>query len=190
MTTTAHAHATFPVPVRSRRLARLSLLAVALAAAALGMWDLIAPMSAGDRLITASDYGLTALGLPYVLALLLAVTALHRMHRGAGGRLGTAGYAVAAAGLAGFLPCVLDSLITGDSEALGPLYMLSMLVSAAGLALFAIASFRARVLPSWAGPLLAVAWLAGGLIGEIVFPGAGLLLAAASVAIAVPLRDR
>ena len=60
----------------------------------------------------------------------------------------------------------------------------------AGLSLFAIGSFRARVLPRWAGPLLPLAWLLGGPLATSAFRGATLILAAAFSVIALTLPDR
>jgi len=59
----------------------------------------------------------------------------------------------------------------------------------AGLILFAIGSFRARVFPRWAGPLLPLAWLLGGPVATAAFRGATLILAAAFIVIALTMPD-
>jgi hypothetical protein len=58
---------------------------------------------------------------------------------------------------------------------------------------FAVGTIRARVLPWWAGPALAVTWLIGGPVGEggpTGFKGSALLLAAVLLTIAIILPGR
>jgi hypothetical protein len=186
MTSLATAVST-PVPVRRRT--RATLLTAASVAAACALVDLLAPPSSGSHLSTAADYAFTALLIPFVLAMLAAITMLHRMQDGRDGRLGKAGYIAASIALAAFIPCAIDSLATGNAQALGPLYILAILGSIAGLILFAIGSFRARVLPRWAGPLLPLAWLLGGPVATAALRGATLILAAALTLIALTLAD-
>jgi hypothetical protein len=174
-----------PVPVRRRR-ARATLLTAAAVAAACALIDLLAPPSSGSHLSTAADYAFTALLFPFVLATIAVITLLHRMQDG---RLGKAGYIAASVALAAFIPCGIDSLATGNAQALGPVYILAILGSLAGLILFAIGSFRARLLPRWAGPLLPLAWLLGGPLATGAVRGATLILAAAYTVIALTLPD-
>jgi hypothetical protein len=178
-----------PVPARPRR-TRPMLLTAAAVAAATALVDLLAPPSSGSHLSGAADYAFTALLFPFVLATFAAITMLHRMQDGKDGRLGLAGYIAASVALAAFIPCGIDSLATGNAQALGPVYILAILGSLAGLSLFAIGSFRARVLPRWAGPLLPLAWLLGGPLATSAFRGATLILAAAFSVIALTLPDR
>ena len=174
-----------PVPVQRRR-TRATLLTAAAVAAACALVDLLAPPSSGSHLSTAADYAFTALLSPFVLATLAAITMLHRMQDGKDGQLG--GWLIAASvALAAFIPCGIDSLATANAQALGPVYILAILGSLAGLILFAIGSFRARVLPRWAGPLLPLAWLLGGPVATDAFRGATLILAAAFTVIALTL---
>jgi hypothetical protein len=187
MTSLATAVST-PVPVRRRR-TRATLLTAASVAAACALVDLLAPPSSGSHLSTAADYTFTALLIPFVLVVLAAIAMLHRMQDGKDGRLGKAGYIAASIALAAFIPCAVDSLATGNAQALGPLYILAVLGSAAGLILFAIGSFRARVIPRWAGPLLPLAWLLGGPVATAAVRGATLILAAAFTLIALALPD-
>jgi hypothetical protein len=177
-----------PVPARRRR-TRATLLTAAAVAAACALVDLLAPPSSGSHLSTAADYSFTALLIPFVLATLAAITMLHRMQDGKDGRTGMAGYITASIALAAFIPCAIDSLATGNAQALGPLYILAILGSVAGLILFAIGSFRGRGLPRWACPLLPLAWLLGGPVGAAALRGATLILAAAFTVISLTLPD-
>ena len=174
------------VPAQRRR-TRATLLTAAAVAAGCALADLLAPPSSGSHLSTAADYAYTALLFPFVLAMIAVVTMLHRMQDGNDGRAGKTGYIVASVALAAFIPCGIDSLATGNAQALGPVYILAILGSFAGLILFAIGSFRARVLPRWAAPLLPLAWLLGGPLATASFRGATLILAAAYTAIALTL---
>ena len=187
MTSLAPALST-PVPVQRRR-TRATLLTAAAVAAATALIDLLAPPSSGSHLSTAADYAFTALLFPFVLAMIAAITMLHRMQHGEDGRAGKAGYITASVALAAFIPCGIDSLATGNAQALSPVYILAILGSVAGLILFAIGSFRARVLPRWAGPLLPLAWLLGGPAATGAVRGATLILAAAFTGIALTLPD-
>ena len=180
------ATASTPVPIQQRR-TRATLLTAAAVAAACALVDLLAPPSSGSHLSTTADYAFTALLIPFVLATIAATTMLHRMQDSKDGQLGKAGYITASVALAAFIPCAIDSLATGNAQALGPVYILAILGSAAGLILFAIGSFRGRVLPRWAGPLLPLAWLLGGPVATAAFRGATLILAAAFTVIALTL---
>ena len=113
-----------PVPVRRRR-TRATLLTVAAVAAACALVDLLAPPSSGSHLSTGADYAFTALLIPFVLAMLAVIRMLHRMQDGMDGRLGKAGYIAASVALAAFIPCAIDSLATGNAQALGPVYILA-----------------------------------------------------------------
>jgi hypothetical protein len=177
-----------PVPVQRRR-TRAMLLTAAAVAAATALVDLLAPPSSGSHLSTAADYAFTALLFPFALAMIAVISMLHRMQDGKDGRLGKVGYIAASVALAAFIPCGIDSPATGNAQALSPVYILAILGSLAGLILFAIGSFRARVLPRWAGPLLPLAWLLGGPVATGAVRGATLLLAAAFTVIALTLPD-
>ncbi|MEV4299741.1 hypothetical protein [Microbispora rosea] len=96
-------------------------------------------------------------------------------------------------GMLGVLPPLAVSLVSGDTEALGLVYLLSMLASLIGLVLFAVGLLRAGVLPWWAGPSPAAGWVVGGPVGEggpLGFGGSALLLAAASLAVAFAVSRR
>lgn len=177
-------------PLASRLTARprRSLMAAAVVFAATALFDLIARPPLGEHHFhAASAYTFTALLIPFAVAMLWALVDL-RACAGDDSRLATAGLKVAGAGLVLFIPCAVASLATANPQALGPLYMLAMLLSLAGTGLLSAALAGAGALPRWAAVALPVAWLFCGPVGEggdpIGFRGAALILAAVSVAIA------
>ncbi|ETK33900.1 hypothetical protein [Microbispora sp. ATCC PTA-5024] len=183
MTAQTHAPASGPRPYL---LARIGLLTGAAAAAALALLDLFTTVPEHDRIVDAADYAFTVDGFPLIGALLVSVAAIHSLHEGRDGRLGTLALILTTAGTIGFVPPLVASLFSADAESLGPLYLLSMLVSLVGVVLFAVALLLAKVLPWWAGFSLAVGWVVGGPVGEggpLGFRGSALLLAAAYVAV-------
>jgi hypothetical protein len=129
-------------------------------------------------------YTFTALLIPFALAMVWALLDL-RSGAPADSRLATAGLRTAATGLILFMPCAITSLATANPRALGPLYILAMLLSLVGTALLSFALARAGALTRWAAVALPAAWLIGGPAGEgAIFRGAALILAAVSIAIA------
>jgi hypothetical protein len=173
-------------------IAETGLICGTLAAAALAAMDLFA-ITSDTRYTSLMDYLFTANGFPFVLGPLLAIIGIHSIQRPRDGLAGRIGFAVMAIGLIGFLPPLVASLITKQADALGPVYFLSMLTSLIGVIVFAAGTIRARVLPWWAGPALAVTWLVGGPVGEggpTGFKGSALLLAAVLLAIAAILPGR
>jgi hypothetical protein len=167
-------------------LAQAGLMTGAASAAALALLDLFTSVPQHDRLIDFADYAFTADGFPFVLGMLVSVAAIHSLHGGRDGKLGSVALVLTTVGMLGFLPPLAVSLVSGDAESLGPVYLLSMLVSLIGLVLFAVALVLGRVLPWWAGPSLAVGWVVGGPVGEggpLGFRGSALLLAAACLAV-------
>ncbi|GAB3146089.1 hypothetical protein [Microbispora hainanensis] len=178
------------LPYRS---AQAGLVTSAAAAAALALLDLFTSVPQHDRLADAADYAFTADGFPLVLGMLAAVAAVHSLHGGRDGRLGSVALILTTVGMVGFLPPLAVSLVSGDAESLGPVYLLSMLVSLIGLVVFAAGLLRARVLRWWAGPSLAIGWVVGGPVGEdgpLGFRGSALLLAAACLAVAFAVSRR
>lgn len=150
-----------------------ALLFGAAAYAASGAADLtLRPPFTDNHLHVAADYMFTALGFPFVLALLLLLASLRKLHAGRDGRLGRIGYSFAIGGLAGLTVALIASLVTADERALSPLYPLASLATFIGVVLYATAAVRARVLPRWVGPAVAAAWIVGGPIA----PGRGLFL--------------
>jgi hypothetical protein len=142
--------------------------------AVIGAFDLATrPPFAGNHLHTAADYTFTALGFPFLVAPLLLFLALRGLHAGRDRRLGSVGFTFVAVGFAGLAVALLASLVTADERALSPLYPLASLATFVGFALYAVAIFRARVLPRGAGLALLAGWLVGGPIA----PGHGFFLA-------------
>jgi hypothetical protein len=160
--------------------------------AATALYDVILRPPLSDHVTHAAvSTAFTALFLPFILATLWALTQLHSSQQQARGRLGTAGFRTAALGLILFIPSAIDSLATGNPDALGPLYLAAMLLSLVGIALLALALVRASVLPRWAALALPAAWLIGGPIGEgQTFRGAALILAATFLAAAATIAKR
>ncbi|MEU6428098.1 hypothetical protein ABZ860_19580 [Microbispora sp. NPDC046973] len=174
-------------------LAQTGLLTGAASAAALALLDLFTSVPQHDRLIDLADYVFAADGFPLALGMLVSAAAIHALHGGRDGRLGSVALVLTTVGMLGFLPPLVASLVSGDTEALGPVYLLSMLASLIGLALFAIGLLRAGMLPWWAGPSLVVGWVVGGPVGEdgpLGFRGSALLLAAACLAVAFAVSRR
>lgn len=177
-----------PVTTRLSTRPRRALIAAAGVFAVTALFDVIARPYLGDhRYHAASVYTFTALLIPFALTMLWALADL-RSTTGVESRLANSGLRIAAAGLILFIPCAIASLATANPRALGPLYMLAMLLSLVGAGLLSYALARAGALARWAAIALPVAWLIGGPIGEggnpIGFRGAALILAAVSVAIA------
>jgi hypothetical protein len=129
--------------------ARAGLYLGAAASTVLGAIMLFAKSSSGDTYHHAADYWITALGIPYMLAPLLFLPALHKLNRGRDGRLGLAGLAISRVGLLTFLPLLTYSLIVGADRSFGPTYILATLATFVGLALFTTGTFRAKMLPPW-----------------------------------------
>jgi hypothetical protein len=141
----------------------------------------IVGMVDNEALVRGGHYVVTALGIPYVVTLLIAVHVLHSLQGGRDGRLGRIGRIMLSCGLIAFLPPFAYGLIAGVAKSVGPTYMLATLASFLGLALFAAGSFNARVLPRWIFPPWVVAWITGGPLAYAAMP---LLLAAVYLTIA------
>lgn len=183
-----------PLTTRMATRPRRSLIAAAGVFAATGLFDLIArPPLGNHHYHAASVYIFTALLIPFALAMLWALADLRFSSRGVS-RLGNIGLRVAAAGLTLFVPCAIASLATANPQALGPVYMLAMLLSLVGTGLLSFALARTGALGRWAAIALPVAWLFCGPIGEggdpIGFRGAALILAVVTVAIAASTAGR
>jgi hypothetical protein len=169
--------------VRSHRRGVIhALLLCAIAYALLAAVDLaMRPPFLDNHLHTGADYTFTAMGYPFTLATLWLFRNLGRMDAWGGRRLGRVGAVIVAVGLVGLTIALTASLVNADERALSPLYPLSSLLTFLGYILFAIAAARARVLPRWAGPALAVAWIVAGPIA----PGRGLFLVQTVVCVLV-----
>lgn len=80
-------------------------------------------------------------------------------------------------------------IVIGQEYVLGPLYPIGAVLSRLGLILWAIAAYRAGVLPRWLGPVLALAWVIAPPLGPIptVF-ALPIVWAAAAIALRPPAR--
>jgi hypothetical protein len=141
----------------------------------------------GDHFRYAADYAYTALGIPYMLAPLILLPAVHSVQQGRDGRLGRIGLGITSIGLVAFLALFPIGLIIARATSLGPTYILATLATFIGMTLFGIGSYRAGLLPRWIPPLWVVAWIVG---GPLAIDGAPLLLAGVYVTIAVVLPGR
>lgn len=175
---------------RPHRRPQLALLAGAVVFAATGLFDLATHPSTQHGLRTYKEYVFTALLIPFALAALWALTDLHTLQCGRGGRLARVGLRIAAVGLLAFIVDAIVTLASASTDTAGPLYPLAMLISLIGIGLLAAASIRASVLPRWAGPAIAIAWVIGGPVGEGgILRGTALILAAVFGSVAVALPD-
>lgn len=174
---------------------RRGLIAATGAFAVTALFDLIARPPLGDHTYhLASAYVMTALLIPFALGMLWALVELRTSVR-PDSHLATTGLRIAAVGLLLFIPCAISSLATANPQALGPVYMVAMLLSLIGTGLLSLALARVGTLPRWAAVAFPLAWLLGGPAGEGGDPigrGAALILAAICLAIAatVPVRAR
>lgn len=172
------------------------LVSMAVVAAVTGVFDLVARPRAGtEGLVAARDYGFTFLLIPFAGAMVAVLFALHRMTGGRDGRSGQVGLVVSGVGMLGFVVAAVLTLATADASSGGPLYPLAMLATLVGMVLMSIGWVASRTSPRWVLPLLAVAWLFGGPVGEgtggpLSFRGAALILAVmcATVAVVLPRR--
>jgi len=163
----------------------VALLVAAAVFTAIAAFDLIAHPAEQGALRTYKEYILTATVIPAAFVVLWVLTALERLHVGYESRLGRVGLGIAAIGL---VALVVDGVVTlagGSTDAGGPLYPIAMLATLVGIVLMAIHWYRARVLPRWAGPTLALGWFLG---ATPILGSAFLILVAAFLAIAAGLR--
>jgi hypothetical protein len=174
---------------RSTALARAqtSLYVGATAAVALASIILFVPTSTDDASFHhIGDYFLTAVGIPFVLAPAFLLPTLRTLQGGRDGRLGLAGVLAMWVGAVVLTAMFVYGLIAATGGSLGPTYVIASAVTIVGVLLFAIGSWRARLLPRWLLAAWPIAWAIGGLL-PILGPGP-LLLAAVYVAMAVLLQ--
>ena len=168
--------------------AQASLYAGAACAAGLAAM-LFVPTAADDGPFRhVGDYVLTALGIPFLLALALLLPALRALQHGRDGVLGRAGIAATGAGALVLVAMFVYGLIAATGSPLGPTYVIASVATDVGVILFAAGSWRAGLLPRWFLVAWPIAWTVGGTL-PILFPGP-VLLAAVYVAMAVLLPRR
>jgi len=160
----------------------------AAAAVALALISLFVTTSSDDKFHHIGDYFLTADGIPYVVALLVLLPAMRELQARRGGRFGFVGTVFASVGAVVLLGMFVYGLIAESGGSLGPTYVLASLATIIGVVLFAIGSWRAKLLPRWLVLAWPIAWLFGSML-PLAGPGP-LLLAAAYIAMAVVLPRR
>jgi hypothetical protein len=149
----------------SARTAAVGAVILAIGCVVLAYMDFFVTTSEG-KFVSAADFVYLFDMYPLLVGLFLLAHGLRGVQAGRDGKLGTAGFVVLCIGLAGLAITGVDSAITQNAEALGPVYMLSTFASFIGLILITIAALRARVLPWWTTPLLTVGWIVGGTVGD------------------------
>lgn len=169
------------------RLAQLSVVlgvAAVVVFAAVGM--LFSTISEGDFKYTA-DYWYTGVGVPIALAGIGLTLGVHKLQRGADGRLGTIGLLVNVVALTELSVQLLSSVIAGAELRWGPMYIVCSFLTFLGVALLAAGSWRTGLLPKWMLGAWPVLWILG------TFAGTGpmaLLLAVFLVVLGVTLTRR
>ena len=106
-------------------------------------------------------HGSYADGVTWLLALILSVvalTGLQRRQEGRAGRLGQVGYWLIVVPFVVAAVWDLAQLIVGSRIAV-PVFPIYVFASRLGFIFWAIAAYRARVLPRWLGPAFALAWV-------------------------------
>jgi hypothetical protein len=181
-----------PSTLASRRLAArrhptAALLTAAAIFIAIAVFDLVAHPADQGALRTYKEYVLTATILPGVWAVMWVLAALDELHGIHNGRLGRTGLRITTIGLLGLVVDSIVTLASGFTNTIGPLYPVAMLASLIGIVLMAVEWYRARALPRWTGPTLALGWFLGAtpVLGS---GGAFFILAAVFLAIAAGLR--
>lgn len=112
----------------------------------------------GPRLEVHASYADAVTFLLGLVLSVLALTGLHRRQAGRAGRLGQVGYWLIVVPFALVAVWDMAELIVGGGIAV-PVYPIYAVVSRLGFILWGIAAYRAKVLPRWLGPVLALAWV-------------------------------
>jgi hypothetical protein len=142
----------------------------------------------GQRLVleTTGSYALFAVFAAALALTIPALVALHAHQRGADGRLGAAGVAVACAGVAGQFVVISAILVNGGDgpwfDIAAPVAILTWLV---GSILLGVAVHRAKLMPGWVGAGLPIAMLLAIVFAELgssVLTGAYLIAVGAGIA--------
>jgi hypothetical protein len=106
-------------------------------------------ISGGGHFEYTADYWYTASGLPIAVGGIGTLLGVHRLQRGADGRLGAVGAWVGVVALAVLFVQLLASVITSVEQQWGPSYIVCTALAFVGHALLAAGSWRTRVLPRW-----------------------------------------
>jgi hypothetical protein len=108
-----------------------------------------------------ADYWLTANGLPFALAGIGMVLAVHRLHHGADGRLGTVGTWINTVALVELFVQCTASLFEASEVRWGPSYPIFTALTFVGVALVAAGAWRAGLVPRWLLGVWPLAWVLG-----------------------------
>jgi hypothetical protein len=108
-----------------------------------------------------ADYWLTANGLPFALAGIGITLAVHRLHHGADGRLGTVGTWLNTIALVELAAQCSASVVEGAELRWGPSYPVFTALTFLGVALVAAGSWRAGLLPRWVLGIWPLTWVLG-----------------------------
>jgi hypothetical protein len=173
---------------RALHQAEIALLVAIAAGIPFALLGLLAALTPNDHHFRhAADYWYTGLGIPYLVAPIVLLTALHSLHRGRDGRLGQLGLTMTAVALGTIVALLPYSLVAGTTAGTGPAYPIAALAADAGMLLFCIGALRARLLPRPLVTAWLIAWTLGGALG----PAWGTpLLVLLYLAIALVLPDK
>ncbi|TXL61316.1 hypothetical protein [Aeromicrobium terrae] len=108
-----------------------------------------------------ADYWLTGNGLPFALAGIGMVLAVHRLHHGADGRLGTVGTWINTIALVELFVQCTASLFESSEVRWGPSYPVFTALTFLGVALVAAGAWRAGLVPRWLLGVWPLAWVLG-----------------------------
>ncbi len=97
----------------------------------------------------------------------VALTGIQSTQEGRTGLLARLGLWLTGVSFAALIVQSVAGIVIGQEYVLGPLYPIGALLSRLGLILWAIATYRADVLPRWLGPVLALAWVVAPPLGPI-----------------------
>ena len=140
----------------------------------------------GDFTYTA-DCWYTAAGMPIALAGIGSALGVHRLQRGADGRLGAVGTWVYTLALVELFVQLLSSVVAASELRWGPMYVLCTALTFVGLALLAAGSWRTGLLPKWLLGVWPFVWIIGSFAAAGPMP---LLLAAFYVIFGLILARR
>lgn len=169
------------------RLVQLSVVVIVVPLAILAIVNTYFTTVSDSHFRDAADYWLTAPGLPIAVAGIGIALGVHKLQRGADGRLGTIGMWLNALALIELFVQLLDSVVVGAEVRWGPSYPVCTAASLIGLALLAAGSWRTGILPRWMLGLWPLVWTVGSFaaVGPMPF-----VLIAFLVALGVTLTRR
>lgn len=117
-----------------------------------------------------ADYWYTGSGLLMALAGIGIALGVHRLQRGADGRLGTIGVWINTIALTELFVQLGASVVTGSELRWGPMYVVSTFLAFLGVAFVAAGSWRTGLLPRWMLGLWPLLWILGTFAGSGPIP--------------------